>query len=87
MKTAWTVLIISALTDMIINIGTSLAAAMVATGSATMPSDAVILLSVIGGLVAAARTIQQALKATPETQAALRGDVSVVSTTAVSKTP
>jgi len=74
MKVAWAVLLISALTDFLINSGTSLMAAMMATGSAAMPSSAVILVVLIGGVVQAARTIQQALKVTPEISAALRGN-------------
>ena len=73
MRTEWAILIISALTDLIISTGTALSAAMVATGEARLPNDAVIILSLVGGLVAAARTIQQALKATPETIAKLKG--------------
>lgn len=87
MKIAWTILIISALTDFLITVGTSLSTAMVATGSAAMPNKAVVMLSLIGGIVAAARTIQQTLKTTPDTHAALRGDVSVVTSETISKTP
>lgn len=87
MKTAWIVLMISAVTDFIITAGTGLTTAMVATGSTSMPNKATVLLMLIGGLIAMARTIQQALKTTPETSAALRGDQSVVSTSTVSKTP
>lgn len=74
MKIAWLVLIISAFTDLVITGGTALGTAMVATGTAQIPSTPVILLAFLGGLVSAARTVQQALKATPETQAALRGE-------------
>lgn len=74
MKLEWLILIVSALTDFVINAGTSLMAAMVATGSASMPSKAVIILSVVGGLVAMSRTIQSALKTSPATTAVLRGD-------------
>ena len=74
MKKAWTVLIISSLTDFVINAGTGLGTAMVATGKAEIPSNAVLLLCLMGGLVQAARTIQQALKSTPETSAALSGE-------------
>jgi hypothetical protein len=74
MKSQWTILIISAITDMVISAGTSIGTAMIATGSAQMPTTAVLVLSMIGGLVAAARTIQQALKVTPQTAAALRGE-------------
>lgn len=63
MKLAWIVLIISALTDFVINTGTSLMAAMVATGKAQMPAKAVVVLAIIGGAVQLARTFQQALKA------------------------
>lgn len=73
MKVAWLVLIISAFTDFIITAGTALTTAMVAAGSAQLPTPAIILLAIIGGLVSGARTIQQALKATPEQSAALRG--------------
>lgn len=73
MKTAWTILLISAFTDFVITVGTALTSAMVATGSPQMPSDAVLALAFIGGATAAARTIQQALKATAETAAALTG--------------
>jgi hypothetical protein len=69
MKIAWTILIISAFTDFIITGGTALGTAMVATKDASMPSAPAMLLAGIGGIVAAARTIQQALKAaqSPET--------------------
>jgi nucleoside phosphorylase len=73
-KIAWTILLISALTDFVINAGTALTAAMLATGSAQIPSDAVLILSAIGGAISAARTIQQALKSTGVTVAALHGD-------------
>lgn len=87
MKTAWVILIVSALTDAGILTGTALTAAMTATGSATMPNRQTVLLALLGGFVAALRTIQQGLKATPETAAALKGDVSVVNTMTSSKTP
>lgn len=74
MKSEWVILLVSAFTDAIISGGTSLASAMVATGSIQVPSAAVMILSAIGAAVAAARTIQQALKATPAATAALRGD-------------
>ncbi len=62
MKAAWIILLISAVTDFVINTGSSLMAAMVATGSAVMPMKAVVVLAVVGGLVQMSRTIQQALK-------------------------
>lgn len=87
MKVAWLILLVSAFTDLVINSGTALMAAMVATGSAQLPTKGVVLLAVIGGIVAGSRTIQQALKATPETSAALKGDASVVSTSTIARTP
>ncbi len=56
------VLIVSAVTDFIIATGTALTAAMVAKGDAMLPSSPVIVLSVIGGTIAAARTVQQSLR-------------------------
>lgn len=73
MKTAWAILLISALTDFIISAGTAITAAMVATGSAQMPDTPVIVLSVIGGVVAFARTVQQALKNAAEVKAEATG--------------
>jgi hypothetical protein len=67
------ILLIAALTDFIISAGTALATAMVAQGNAAIPSPAVIILAAIGGTVAAARTVQQALKITPEVMAGLHG--------------
>ena len=87
MKTAWFILIISAFTDFVITVATALTSAMVVMGTADLPSRAVVLLAVLGGLVSASRTVQQALKATPETSAALKGDQSIVSTSTVTKTP
>ena len=74
MKTEWAILLISAITDFIISTGTALSAAMVATGEARLPNDAVLVLALVGGLVAAARTIQQTLKATPESIEKLKGN-------------
>ncbi len=68
MKTAWIILIVSAMTDFVITAGTSMGTAMVATGSAQFPSHAVILLSALGGATSAARTIQQALKSAMDPQ-------------------
>jgi hypothetical protein len=72
-KSEWVALIITALTDLIISAGTALMSAMVATGSAQIPNDAVIVLALLGGIVAGARTMQQALKTTPENLARLKG--------------
>jgi hypothetical protein len=87
MKIAWVILLVSAFTDFIITAGTGLTTAMMATGNAALPNKATILFMLLGGVVAASRTIQQALKSTPETSAALKGDMSVVSTSTVVKTP
>jgi hypothetical protein len=65
-RVAWIILIISALTDLIINAGTSIMAAMMATGNASLPTKAVWILAAVGGLVQMARTIQQALKTASE---------------------
>jgi len=73
MKIAWLVLIISALTDFIITAATAVTSAMVGSGSTDFPNKAVLLLAVLGGLVSGARTIQQALKTTPEQTEALKG--------------
>jgi len=86
-KIAWLVLVISAMTDFVITAATALTSAMVAMGNAEMPSRAVILLALLGGLVAFSRTVQQALKATPETSAALKGDPSIVRTATIATTP
>jgi hypothetical protein len=74
MKIEWIILLISALTDAVITGGTGLTTAMVATKEVTMPSNPVWLLAAVGGLVSAARTIQQALKQTPESSAKLKGE-------------
>jgi hypothetical protein len=68
----WLALTITAITDFIINAGTALTAAMVATGDAQMPNVAVTVLAIISGIVAGARTVQQALKMTPEGVAQLK---------------
>ncbi len=73
MRFEWAILMVSALTDFVISAGTGLTAAMLATGEAHIPNEAVLLLSMVGGLVAAARTIQQALKAAPDSAAKLKG--------------
>lgn len=87
MTYAWIILLISALTDFGINAIPVIMAAMMATGSAAVPSKAILILGALTGSLAALRTIQQALKSTPETSAALKGDSSMVATTTVSKTP
>lgn len=74
MKVQWVILIISALTDFVIVGGTALGAVMMNSGEAQLPNEAAIIVCIIGGTVAAARTIQQALKVTPETSAQLRGE-------------
>ena len=58
----WIILLVSAGTDFVITAGTSLMTAMVAGGTTSAPSHAVIILCVTGGLVASARTVQQGLK-------------------------
>lgn len=74
MKIAWLILTITALTDLTIAFGTSLSSAMVVNKEIGMPSGAALLISALGALVVASRTIQQALKATPLFTADLRGE-------------
>lgn len=74
MKTAWFVLIVSAMTDFTITFATGLMTVMTATGGATvLPNRATVLVTVLGGVLAASRTIQQTLKTTPDTAQALKG--------------
>jgi hypothetical protein len=87
LKRAWVILIISALTDAFLVAAAGVSSAMIATGVATMPSTPVVVVNALFGGMAFARTIQQALKATPETSAALTGERSIVSTQTVVKTP
>jgi hypothetical protein len=63
-RTQGVILLVSAATDFVITMGTSLTTAMVAMGTTEMPSKAVVVVALIGGGVAFARTIQQALKKT-----------------------
>lgn len=56
------VLIVSAGTDFIITAGGSVLSAMVATNMLAMPSAPVILVAVLTGCIAAARTVQQAIR-------------------------
>lgn len=60
MRIAWTILVISALTDALVAAGGALATASVETS--WVPGGGAILVASITGLVAGARTIQQALK-------------------------
>ncbi len=90
---AWTVLLITAFTDFVITAGGAMVTAITAMSTPDWPPRYVFLISFFLGITAAARTVQQALKATPENSAALKGDVSMVSTastmtaTTVTKTP
>ncbi len=87
MKKAWIVLIISALTDAFLLVAGGVTSAMAATGVISMPSKPVVLINLLFGWMAFARTIQQALKATPETSAALMGGRSIVDTRVLERTP
>lgn len=80
MKSAWLVLIITAVTDFGNTAATGLIAAMMATGTAELPTRAAIIVICLGGVVAAGRTIQQALKATPANTAELKGQAVVTTT-------
>ena len=62
MNLVWTVLLISALTDVLITFGTGLMVGNAATG-ATYPTGPTVLYSGIGALVVGARTVQQGMKA------------------------
>lgn len=73
MKIAWLILAITAFTDFVIAFGTGLLVGNAATG-ATYPSGPTMVYSAIGALVVSSRTVQQALKATPEQTAALKGE-------------
>ena len=84
LRVAWTVLLISAMTDFFITSGTAWVT-FASTGQS--PTKMAIATMIVGGLIAAARTIQQALKSTPETAAALKGDFSTTATATVAKTP
>lgn len=86
MKVAWTVLIISAFTDFVITGGGMLMSSLVTMATPDWPPRYVFLMSFIGGFIAAARTVQQALKLTPEAQAALKGAPSITTTTSTTTT-
>lgn len=70
MKTAWTVLIITAATDGVVTIAAALQASMLEAATGEMPGLKAIIAAVLGGLVIAARTIQQELKKAVERGAA-----------------
>ncbi len=80
-KIAWVVLLVSALTDFIITSGTGVMTVLTAVVIDPTVKDSIrpviFIAPVVGGVVAAARTIQQALKATPATLAALNGKTTV----------
>lgn len=63
-KQQWFILLVSAFTDMMVAAGTALMASMTSSGSAALPSRATVIVCMLGGLLAAARTVQQHLKAT-----------------------
>lgn len=79
MKTAWAVLIISALTDFLITVGTALQASMYQTDAVTgtitvvMPSNVAIIATLLGAALIGARTIQQKLATTLSNLAELKG--------------
>ena len=81
MKIAWAILLITALTDFLITGGTAIMTVMSETKNG-LPGMSAWIAAGIGGLIVAARTVQQALKATPATTADLKGvPVTVVTTT------
>lgn len=87
MRYAWIILLISAITDFGISAIPIVLAAMMATGMAAIPSRAIVILALLTGGLSGLRTIQGALKTTPETAAALKGEVSVSTTVTKSQTP
>ena len=74
MKYFWSILCISAGTDLVINAGTAYIAAMTEAGTGQLPGWGTVIVALIGGLVAGARTLQQGLK-TLAAWAAKRGEV------------
>lgn len=82
MKIEWYKLLVSAFTDFVIVSGT----AYIALPSDVMLGNRQIMVMLIGGFVAASRTIQQALKNTPESTAILRGATSVEATKSITVT-
>lgn len=65
MKIAWTILLVSALTDFMIAGGGAYTSAIVAFPDQKFNKEQVILFIVLG-IMAASRTVQQGLKTTPE---------------------
>ena len=82
MKIAWTILLVSALTDFLIAGGGAYTSAVVAFPEQHFNKEQVILFLVLG-LVAASRTVQQGLKTTPEGAA---GPVALTNGVTASKT-
>lgn len=82
MKIAWTIVLVSALTDFLIAGGGAYTSAIVAFPDQEFNKEQVILFLVLG-LIAASRTVQSALKATPEGSA---GSVALTSGITASKT-
>lgn len=77
-KSAWTVLLISAVTDAILSGYASLMAAISIDGTSI---NKITIIAIVAGMVAAfARTVQQALKATPADAASLKGEEVQVTT-------
>jgi len=87
MKTAWIILLVSALTDFFITAATGVATGMAMGAKVGFPTPPVLVLAIIGGGIQAARTIQQALKSTPGFVAELKGQDAPVVVPATSTTP
>lgn len=60
----WFIVLVSSLTDFMVAATTGLTTAMTASGSGDMPSKGTLLLCGLGGLLAAARSVQNSLKTT-----------------------
>ncbi len=65
MKIAWTILIVSAITDFFIAAGGAYTSAVVAFPGQKFNAEQIVVFLVVG-IVASSRTVQQALKSTPE---------------------
>lgn len=63
MKTAWAIVLGTALTDFALTAVSSLVAAMTESGSGELPGMKTLIVACAGGLLVALRTIQAALKA------------------------
>lgn len=85
MKIEWTILLISALTDFILAFAGGMTAGNAASAT-TYPTGPTLFYSTLFALGVGMRTIQQALKATPATSAALKGEAVSTATSTTTTT-